>query len=591
MSAILIVRDPDVGRRELGLRAAEAAMRRFDLAIGSGGRGPVAMRWGTFAGAPVSQAPGALVIGDLIPGPGAERLAAAEYAARAAREATPPACDGYYFAATFDALGALTIAADILGAFPVYYAGAGEALLVASSPALIRYYPGVTSALDHAGLAALLITNGSVGGRTLYKGIRRLPAGVVLIATPGSPPRERRHYAIELSGASHDQPVQECAARFHEALSDSARRHVPAGVPHTLLLSGGIDSRMIAGVLARQGIPLRAVTRGLVSDLEYFCARAVAKQLRLPHQRIADRNATFAEFERLLEWEGLACGPDTANVELDEAVPWEHPHFVSGHMADPILGGVTVGKAFDRGSRTTSFEHYLKVTNAWGVPLDALPRLLRRDVFGDSVHLIIQELRQDFTCAADHDLARSWLHTMGLKERFAIGGMLNRLAFRSWPRSPQVDRRLLAVAAGMPLALLDGRRLQREMLIRFHPELARLPLDHNDPDVTPLLPGIYDLVRAGLDRRLRRLRGRLRLPNPERRYYFRTYDFEGAGWRALRQAAEPDRERALALFDRDAFEALVPRAGQRTPPVSRLEDASAAKLLLGVSVWLRVGLG
>jgi asparagine synthetase B (glutamine-hydrolysing) len=153
----------------------------------------------------------------------------------------------------------------------------------------------------------VLITNGLVRGRTCYEGIRRLAAGHALVAAPGAAPRERRHYAIELNRASHDVPAEECALRVYESFVEASKRHVPTEVPHTMLLSGGLDSRLITGVLVRQGVPLNVITRGDSSDLEYYCARAVARRLRLHHDLVPHRDGTFEHFERSLWWDGMTC--------------------------------------------------------------------------------------------------------------------------------------------------------------------------------------------------------------------------------------------------------------------------------------------
>ena len=592
MAALLIVRDPDPERRRQGMQAAASAMGRFDLVASSLELGPIGVVWGTYPGAPVSQAPGALVLGDVIPGPGPERLAAADYAERVAQAGTPPAFDGLHYAVTFDARGALTVAVDVLGMLPVYHAGAGEAVLAGSSPALITAYPGFAAAFDPLGLATLLITNGPVRGRTPYAGIRRLAPGHALVAAPGAPPREVRHYALEINRDSHDVPAEECALRLHEALVAAAKRHVPTDVPHSMLLSGGIDSRLITGTLARQGVPLDVITCGDPTDLDYRCARAVARHLGLPHRLVPHSAGTFGTFERQLWWEGLACVPSAGASEgIVGAARTGLRHLVAGYGGDPILGAVTAPNAFDRDARAASFEHYVKPLNAWGVPLDVLPRLLRRDVFGDSVQVVLEQLREDYTNVAGAHLERSWLCNMQLRERFAMGRMWGRLAFFGWPRAPHLDRGLLRVVAGVPMPVLADRRVEKQVLERFHTGLARLPLDRNAPDVTPLLPGIGDLVRAGIDRRIRRLRQRLGIPRPERRYYHRVLDYNGGGWRLARRGAEPDRERAYALFDRETFDRLVPPPDAFWQPTGLIEGAAGAKLLTSVGVWLRVALG
>ena len=212
-------------------------------------------------------------------------------------------------------------------------------------------------------------------------------------------------------------------------------------------------------------------------------------------------------------------------------------------------------------------------------------------MFGDSLATVLAEIRADFEAQADTDLARAWLFELRHRQRFVMGRMFPRLAFGGWPRAPQMDREVLRVAGGIPFALRTGRRVQREMLRTFQPGLARLPLDRNNPDTTPMLPNVADLVRAGLDRRVRRLRERLGVPRPERRYYHRALDFNGEAWRVARRGAERDRERLYALFERDAVDAVLPPADTPWAPPGTIEGAAGVKMLAGLAVWLRVAMG
>jgi asparagine synthetase B (glutamine-hydrolysing) len=592
MSAVMFVRDEDPARRRSGVEAAKQAMGRFDLVVESLEHGPISVVWATFSGAPVSHASGAFVMGDVIPGPGPERLDATGYAARCANEEAPPVFDGLHYAATYDERGALTVAVDLTGALPLYHAVSGHALLAASSPALIAVYPEFRAEVDPLGLAGLLVTNGSVRGRTPYLGIRRMASGHVLTAAPGAAPREVRHHVIPISTESHDVPAEESALRLYEAFVDASRRHVPTNVPHTMFLSGGLDSRLITGVLARQGVPLDLITRGDPRDLEYRCARTVARRLHLPHRLVPHTDGSFDLFERAMWWDGMSSGPGSGGSEgLGEAMRDAQRHVVAGYSADSTMGGAPAAKIFDRDARQASPERLIARLNIWGVSLEALPRLLRRDVFGDSVQTVVDEVREDIMAISETFLARSWVYDLAHRQRFVMGRMWGRFAFGGWPRAPQLDREVLRVSAGIPMPVLTGRRVEREMLTRFHTDLARLRLDRNDPDTTPMLPGVMDLVRAGIDRRIRRFRESIGFPRPERRYYHRTFDFNGSAWRTARRAAEADRERLYALFERKVVDELLPKPEEPWQPTGLIEGAAGVKMLTGLSVWLRVGLG
>lgn len=591
MSAVMVIRDPDPSRRRAGIAAAEAVLRRMDYDVSSIEHGEIGLAWGTYPGAPVQQAPGAFLLGDVIPGPGPERLGARAYADRCAGADAPPAFDGLYVALTFDERGAFTVAVDILGNFPIHSALLGERVFAASSPALITAQEGFRAELDPLGLTAVMVTNGPFRGRTALRGIRRLAPGHALVAAAGKTPREVRQYAVPVSDESHDVPAEECAERVHEAIVLASKRHVPADAPHSMLLSGGLDSRLVTGVLVAQGVPVEAITRGDPGDLEYRCARGVARRLGIPHVLVPHAESTFENFERGVWWEAMESAPGTGGGGgMAEALRHARPHVVSGYMADSVFGAVTAGKSFNRETRRSSAEHFIGRLNVWAVPLGVLPRLMRRDVFGDSLTQTLEELREDFMQSGDTWMVRAWLFDLAHRQRFIMGRMLVRIAERAWPRAPQLDREVLRVTAGVPMPLIGKKRLEREILERFHTALARVPLDRNDLDTTPMLPGAVDLIRAGIDRRIRRVREQVGLPRPERRYYHRTFDFNGAPWRRTRLAAAGDRERLYALFDREALDAYLPAADARWQPTGKVEGAAGVKMLTALGVWLRVGL-
>jgi asparagine synthase (glutamine-hydrolysing) len=82
----------------------------------------------------------------------------------------------------------LTLGADLIGMFPVYWWTGGEVLLAGSSPELFRLHPCFRSSIDLEGLTGILLTMNSVDGRTLLEGVRRLAPGHFLRADGRRPP-------------------------------------------------------------------------------------------------------------------------------------------------------------------------------------------------------------------------------------------------------------------------------------------------------------------------------------------------------------------------------------------------------------------
>jgi asparagine synthase (glutamine-hydrolysing) len=595
VASVLFVRDANAGRRRRALDAAKAALGELGpLTIDSVEIGPIGAVWGTGPAARIQHradaARATVLVGDVIAGPGPARLTPRDYDGLSTGGEVPPPCDGYHLAATFDGHGTLTVATDVLGMFPIYYHSAEDAVLAASHLPLLQAHESFRPALDPMGLIGLLLTGGLVDGRTLYRGVKRLAPGHVLRASPGRDPEEVRHYAVPVSTIHHDAPFPECAHRLHDALVRSCRRHVLPETPPTLMLSGGLDSRLLAGLLARQGVTATAFTLGAPSDIEFTCARAVAEELRLPHTLVPE-DARPVPLERRIRWEGV-----TSSLAIEEgdlaAIAARFPSpLLTGYVMDAVVGGSHIDWCYDTELDRCSHERFFARVNAYGLPVEALRRLLRPEWAGDCVQAVRDAVRRSYDAAGDDELSRAWQFDLAHRQRYWVGQVLPTVAFGAWPCLPALDREVLEVAGGVPLGLLAERRLEIEVLKRFYPRLAALPLDRNARDTTPLLPSAGQLLRGAFARRLRRLGDRIGLPRRERRFYYRTHDFNSPRWRQVRRAAEPAREIAYSVFDRRAYDALLPPAEARWSGEDPIVDSAAVKTLLAVTLWLGQELG
>jgi asparagine synthase (glutamine-hydrolysing) len=429
------------------------------------------------------------------------------------------------------------------------------------------------------------MTNGLIGGATIQRGVRRLGPGFVLRTEPGGPPFEEAQYRYPLTGRHHDVPASEAAGRLHDALRSAVRRQALPTVGNILLLSGGLDSRLLAGVLVLENIPVEAVTRGITSDIEYQCARRVAASLGLPHRLAQPETGNYAEFQAAIRWNGLTASPGSGAPAMLGPILERAPRVVSGYIMDAVVGGSHISWCYSARDRRIGFETFFQRLNLHGLPLETLRRLLRPSVFGDSVDHVFELVRRTWHGLGDTELERSWRFDLQHRQRFWVGPVLNRLASGAWPTTPATDREVIETAAGIPLSLLADRKLEKDVLIRFHNRLAALPLDRNSLDSTPLDPGLRELLRLRISNTLGGVARRLGAPARERRYYFRIFDFDGPRWRAVRQAAEGGRAAAYELFDRTTFDELVPPAGGsggfRDPA-----RAGPAKALLGLVAWL-----
>lgn len=559
------------------------------LTVSSADRSGVTVIWGNTGFSPAevdaSDRTWCLLLGEILAGPGAERGTAGQFARSMPPLGTGEPWDGLHAGVVVSDSGSITVGADLLGIFPVYHTGAREALLVASAPGLFRAHPAFTEALDPLGLTGLLLTNGLIDGHTLQRGVRRLGVGHLLRAGPNEPPAELMQYQVNASVAHHDQPLTEWAWRLHESLLGACRRHVRPE-PHTLLLSGGHDSRLLAGLLARLNIPVTAITQGRTSDNDFRCARPIARSLGFHHRLVEQDGGGWNTFQSRLRWQGFTSSPGLGSDGVAPLLRGLHPRVVSGYLMDAIVGGSHIHWCYAPAEHRSGFEPWFRILNRHGIPVDTLRRLLRREVFGNAVDDMLDRVRRRFSELGQSNLERAWRFDLEHRQRFNIGNMLLRQMKGLWPVAPHIDRDVIATAGGIPLGALAGRTVEREILIRFYHHLARLPLDRgHSADTTPIDPDVRGMLRSLPGQALRRAAGALRLPTTQRSYYARTFSLDGAGWQDVRQQWEPSREAAYELFDRDTFDSLVPRAGVPWPAPASIVDNVGRRLLLASAVW------
>ncbi len=500
--------------------------------------------------------------------------------------------DGFYAGVVYDAARGLTAGADVLGVFPVYYWAGKDIFLVGSSPELFRYHPTFEVRLNPTGLVGILLTMHIFGGETLLMGVRRLAAGHLLSWQRQTAPVELLQYKIGASKKYFSLPFSAQVRILDKAIDETISRHVSAEAngDYGLMLSGGLDSRVLAGYLGEKGIDAAALTMGLSTDIEMRCAVPVAKTLGFRHYSIDvgyERYPLCAEQQA--RWEHVANG---FNLITNWGVHWYlrnfASHIVMGHIIDAIVGTNYMTWAYSPASNTMSFETYFGNINRWGIKPSVLKKLLRGDLFKDLVEERIGCIKRVYEDYSDFESQRAWCFNLYNRQRFHVGGAAWALSFGAWPVMPALDRGLLESAGAMPASTIAERRGEIELLCKRFPQLAALPLDRNSYNTEPLRPRLHYQLARYLYGHIWPLHGWRNFEGNgkvERRYYFRTFDFNSPGWMAVRRQAEPYRERLFNLLDKDVLEELLPAPDVLVDFRDKIVDASGLKLLVGLMLW------
>lgn len=152
--------------------------------------------------------------------------------------------------------GRLAMARDRFGIKPLYLAEVDGALRFASSlPALVKA-GGIDTSIDRAGLHNYMSFHAVVPApRTIFKGVRKLPGATIRVYQADGRFEERRYWdpAYQRKPGNGAVDREEWQERLLCALRIAVKRRMIADVPVGVLLSGGVDSSLIVGLLAEAG--------------------------------------------------------------------------------------------------------------------------------------------------------------------------------------------------------------------------------------------------------------------------------------------------------------------------------------------------
>ena len=182
----------------------------------------------------------------------------------------------------------LVLARDRYGIKPLYYRAVGGELSFASE---LRALP--RGEIDLDALESFLAFNSIPAPQSIFREIRKLPAGHVLVWHDGRHSLERFARPAPADAANvRNDGESELAEELRARLRDSIRAHLVSDVPVGVLLSGGVDSCTLAALAAAEAdYPLRTFSIGFEerSFDELADARIVADRYGTVHRELVLR--------------------------------------------------------------------------------------------------------------------------------------------------------------------------------------------------------------------------------------------------------------------------------------------------------------
>ena len=251
---------------------------------------------------------------------------------------------------------ALFLFRDPMGIKPLYYWNwPKHGIVFASELKALLAFPGFRASADRRAMGQFLEFGYAFeGDRTILKGVHKVPPGHFLRFQRNEKPKLERYFWPKVA-SNHTARPSDVEEELRATLSEVAAQHLIADVPVGLLLSGGLDSSLVAALAARR-TSVRTFSMGFAqSNLdERVHARRVARHIGSEHEEILISPAEVSEgLEKVIGcFDDLFADWGTISTRLLYAKCRERGIKVVlvGEGADELFGGYDVFRSSGSGA-------------------------------------------------------------------------------------------------------------------------------------------------------------------------------------------------------------------------------------------------
>ncbi|WP_164932840.1 asparagine synthase-related protein [Halorubrum amylolyticum] len=391
--------------------------------------------------------------------------------------------------------GRVAVVNDAFGRLPVYCDDHANGLVLSREPRFV-IDNGESDEFDRMGLAQSLLFGYTLGDRTLWEGVERLVGGTHIVVGGDGETERTRHYEFDFSEKQHaDKSVAENAQNLAALFTDACDRRTRQGRRTLLSLSGGLDSRAVAGGFQARDISFVAATfmhdDGRTSD-DVEIARQVADAAELNWKTYTLESFGETEVNQLLRMkEGLNPVQMGFIIQFFERLLEEHGHrttYVTGDGGDKAIPDLT--PSANIGS-LGEFISYVCSKNAIFKPTTV------KELTGVEEQALREEIAAVISTYPESEWNDLYVHFL-VAERgrnwLFEGEDRNRGYF--WSTSPFYGLQFFEYAMNVPASQKSGYHLYRLFLNELWP--AATEIEHADFGYALDSP-MYYAVQRGLD--------------------------------------------------------------------------------------------
>jgi len=208
----------------------------------------------------------------------------------------------------------LLVARDRAGKKPLFYTRHGGGFACASTVAAL-HAAGLPRGLDATSLPMYLAYGFVPAPATVHAGVEQLAPATRMIVEPGRAPRIETYWRPDFGVTVTGDSFAMASARVRTLVTEAVERRLESDVPLGAFLSGGIDSTIVVGVMARALGRVRTFCIGFADDPRYdetAYARIAARAFGTEHTEFTLQPSSFELVETLVRHHDGPFGDSSA---------------------------------------------------------------------------------------------------------------------------------------------------------------------------------------------------------------------------------------------------------------------------------------
>ncbi len=303
----------------------------------------------------------------------------------------------------------LVLARDAMGIKLIYYRIADGSLTFASEIRAVVAADECNPEVDPTALYLFLRFRYTPSPLTIFRGVRKLAAGTMLVVEGGKC-REERWYNYSPEPFAETKTEEEAAEELLELYRGAVKRHLLSDVPVGILLSGGLDSGLLLALMNEQGGPWPAYTVGYGSSYredEIADAAETARLLGARHITVQLRRQEFeAALPQIVESleEPVASSSIVPMYFISQRARQDIKVALIGQGPDELFGGYTRHLGVRYGDWWRALPRVLRAS--LGSAVSQLPRseTLKRGVYSLGVTERLKRYQNVFSIAPESQI-------------------------------------------------------------------------------------------------------------------------------------------------------------------------------------------